>query len=73
MLVGARSAVFAPLREVPLIVVDEAHDPSYKQEYVPRYNAVAVARERMRRESGVLLLGSATTPWKVMQPPVPDK
>jgi primosomal protein N' (replication factor Y) len=42
------------------LIVDEAHDPSYKQEVTPRYQAVAVARERMKRESGVLLLGSAT-------------
>ncbi len=60
VVVGARSAVFAPLPNVGLLVVDEAHDPSYKQESVPRYNAVAVARERMRRENGLLLLGSAT-------------
>ncbi len=60
VVVGARSAVFAPLRDVGLVVVDEAHDPSYRQETVPRYNAVAVARERMRYERGLLLLGSAT-------------
>ncbi len=60
VVVGARSAVFAPLPDVGLLVVDEAHDPSYKQDTVPRYNAVAVARERMRRERGVLVLGSAT-------------
>jgi primosomal protein N' (replication factor Y) (superfamily II helicase) len=60
VVVGARSAVFAPLQGVRLLVVDEAHDPSYKQEGVPRYHAVAVARERMRHENGVLVLGSAT-------------
>ncbi len=60
VVVGARSAVFAPLRDVALLIVDEAHDPSYKQEVVPRYHAVAVARERMKLEGGVLLLGSAT-------------
>lgn len=60
VVVGARSAVFAPLRDVRLLVVDEAHDPSYKQETAPRYHAVAVARERMRHAGGVLLLGSAT-------------
>jgi primosomal protein N' (replication factor Y) len=60
VVVGARSALFAPLRDVGLVVVDEAHDPSYKQESVPRYQAVAVARERMRYERGLLLLGTAT-------------
>jgi primosomal protein N' (replication factor Y) (superfamily II helicase) len=60
VVVGARSAVFAPLRDVRLLVVDEAHDPSYKQETSPRYHAVSVARERMQHAGGVLLLGSAT-------------
>jgi primosomal protein N' (replication factor Y) (superfamily II helicase) len=60
VVVGARSALFAPLDRVRLLIVDEAHDPSYKQEVVPRYNAVTVARERMRHEGGVLVLGSAT-------------
>ena len=60
VVVGARSAVFAPLERVGLVIVDESHDPSYKQDSVPRYQAVAVARERMRLEGGVLLLGSAT-------------
>lgn len=60
VVVGARSAVFAPLPGVRLIVVDEAHETSYKQDTVPRYHAVAVARERMRREGGVLVMGSAT-------------
>jgi len=57
---GARSAVFAPLADVRLLVVDEAHETSYKQDTVPRYHAVNVARERMRAAHGVLLLGSAT-------------
>jgi len=60
VVVGARSAVFAPLDAVRLLIVDESHDPSYKQEVVPRYQTVTVARERMKRENGVLLLGSAT-------------
>jgi len=62
VVVGARSAVFAPLQNVRVIVVDEAHESSYKQDSVPRYHAVTVARERMRLENGVLLLGSATPP-----------
>jgi primosomal protein N' (replication factor Y) len=60
VVVGARSAVFAPLQDVRLLVVDEAHESSYKQDTLPRYHAVRVARERMRLENGVLLLGSAT-------------
>jgi primosomal protein N' (replication factor Y) len=60
VVVGARSAVFAPLQNVRLLVVDESHEASYKQDSVPRYHAVAVARERVKREAGVLLLGSAT-------------
>jgi len=60
VVVGARSAVFAPLRDVRLIVVDEAHERTYKQDSTPRYHAVDVARERMRLAQGVLVLGSAT-------------
>jgi primosomal protein N' (replication factor Y) (superfamily II helicase) len=60
VVVGARSAVFAPLPRVRLIVVDESHESTYKQDSVPRYHAIAVARERMRIENGLLLLGSAT-------------
>ncbi|HLY03359.1 MAG TPA: primosomal protein N' [Candidatus Cybelea sp.] len=60
VVVGARSAVFAPLSDVRLTIVDESHDPSYKQEVVPRYHAVAVAAARMRLQGGMLLLGSAT-------------
>ncbi|HEY3676770.1 MAG TPA: DEAD/DEAH box helicase, partial [Candidatus Tumulicola sp.] len=60
VVVGARSAIFAPLENVRLVVVDESHEASYKQDTVPRYHAVAVARERMRGVHGVLVLGSAT-------------
>ncbi|GAC1652862.1 MAG: hypothetical protein NVS9B12_02530 [Vulcanimicrobiaceae bacterium] len=60
VVVGARSAVFAPLPDVRLLVVDEAHETSYKQESSPRYSAIEVARERMRIEGGLLILGSAT-------------
>lgn len=62
VVVGARSAIFAPLQRVRLCVVDEAHETSYNQETVPRYHAVTVARERMRAANGVLVLGSATPP-----------
>ncbi len=60
VIVGARSAVFAPLPGVQMIVVDEEHESSYRQDSTPRYHAVDVARERMRRAGGVVVLGSAT-------------
>ena len=58
--VGPRSAVFAPVRELGLIVVDEEHDPSYKQEGDPSYDARAVARRRAADVGAVLVAGTAT-------------
>jgi primosomal protein N' (replication factor Y) len=58
--VGPRSAVFAPIENLGLIVVDEEHDSSYKHEGDPRYDARDVAAERARRSRAVLLVGSAT-------------
>jgi len=60
VVVGARSAIFAPVRDLGVIVVDEEHEPSFKQESVPRYHARDVAVERARRANAVCLLGSAT-------------
>jgi primosomal protein N' (replication factor Y) len=58
--VGPRSAVFAPLSDIGLIVVDEEHESSYKHESDPRYDARTVARQRAREHQAVLLSGSAT-------------
>jgi primosomal protein N' (replication factor Y) len=58
--VGPRSAVFAPVSRLGLLVVDEEHDAAYKHEGDPRYDAREVAAERARDANAVLLLGSAT-------------
>jgi primosomal protein N' (replication factor Y) len=58
--VGPRSAVFAPVRDLGLIVIDEEHDPSYKQEGDPTYDARAVARKRAVEAGAVLVAGTAT-------------
>lgn len=60
VVVGARSALFAPVRNLSLIVIDEEHESTYKQDSMPRYNARDVAAHMMRQRGGVLVLGSAT-------------
>lgn len=60
VVLGTRTAIFAPLRELGLIVVDEAHDGAYKSDRTPRYDARWVARRRAAATGARLLLGTAT-------------
>ena len=60
VVVGARSALFAPVRDLGLIVIDEEHEPAYKQERVPRYHAREVALQLARLVGAAVILGSAT-------------
>lgn len=60
VVVGARSAVFAPLERIGVIIIDEEHEASYKQEEMPRYHAHRVALWRSRYHRSMLVLGSAT-------------
>ena len=60
VVIGTRSAVFAPVRDLGLIVLDEEQDSAYKSEQSPRYHARDVAKRRVQQENAVLLLGSAT-------------
>jgi primosomal protein N' (replication factor Y) len=60
IVIGARSAIFAPIEELGLIIIDEEHDDSYKSEMTPRYNAKEVARKIAINKQIPLVLGSAT-------------
>lgn len=60
IMIGPRSAIFAPMRNLGLIIVDEEHEASYKSQNSPRYHARQVAFFRSKRENAALVLGSAT-------------
>ena len=62
IVIGARSAVFAPLEKIGLIVVDEEHETTYKSDHTPKYDTIEVALKRTQDKdnNGILLLGSAT-------------
>ncbi|MDD3719006.1 MAG: primosomal protein N' [Actinomycetota bacterium] len=60
VVIGARSALFAPLPDLGLIIIDEEHETTYKENSAPRYNAREVAAERARLSAATLVLGSAT-------------
>jgi len=60
IVIGARSAVFAPLSDIGVIVLDEEHETTYKSDMTPKYDTVEVAAIRAKRNHAVVLLGSAT-------------
>jgi primosomal protein N' (replication factor Y) len=73
IVVGTRSAIFAPAENLGLILVDEEHDQSYKQEETPRYNARDVAVMRAKLAGAVVVLGSATPSLESWQNAVQGK
>lgn len=60
IVIGARSAVFAPLEDIGIIVLDEEHESTYKSDMTPKYDTVEIALKRSKAWDGVVLLGSAT-------------
>ncbi len=60
IVIGARSAIFAPVKELGVIIIDEEHDSSYKSETIPKYDARDVARKIAKDNNICLILGSAT-------------
>ncbi|GLX68400.1 primosomal protein N' [Paenibacillus glycanilyticus] len=75
--IGARSAIFAPFERIGLIIIDEEHESSYKQEESPKYHARDVAVRRARQHGAAVVLGSATPSLEsfaaASRPPAPGK
>ena len=69
LVIGARSSVFAPFKNLGLIIMDEEHETSYKSGSTPRYHARQIAEYRAKKENATLIMGSATPSleaWKMM-------
>lgn len=66
--IGPRSAIFAPIKNLGLVIIDEEHDGSYKQDNHPRYDARTVAKKRTQIENAILLFGSATPSLECFYP-----
>jgi len=60
VVIGTRSAIFTPLKNIGLIIIDEEHSDTYKQDNSPRYNAIDIAKKRCEYHDATLVLGSAT-------------
>lgn len=60
IIIGARSAIFAPVKNLGLIIIDEEHDSSYKSDSTPRYNAKDIAKYMAKQNNAPIVLGSAT-------------
>lgn len=67
VVLGPRSAVFAPVKDLGLIIMDEEHEGTYKQETTPRYHAREVARWRAQNEKALFIMGTATPSLETMQ------